>query len=51
MSIEQSQCPKGFGIKLQALLFLAASLFPLTGAAEYTFTKIADNGGPPIGGS
>ncbi len=42
----QPQRPNGFGIKLQGLLFLVASLVPLTGAAEDTFTKIADNSGP-----
>ncbi len=42
----QPQRPNGFRTKLQGLLFLVASLVPLTGAAEYTFTKIADNSGP-----
>ena len=48
MRKQESQCPNGLGTKLQALLFLVASLFPLTGAAEYTFTKIADNSGSII---
>jgi hypothetical protein len=43
---DNNQGSEGLGTKLQGFLFLVASLVPLTGAAEYTFTKIADNSGP-----